>query len=297
MRRSSVLIRICAGVLIAATLFVASSALGTIIGEPWNVSAILGALCVLPWVLPFGFLQYLAVFRANAGAAKWTGVLCLTFSTLLVLILAITVRHVLTSDDSISNGKRITFTLAVVAIATIAAVVGVANLRHARELRKFTEKGPQPLPSRGPFTIRELLLAIVAISVMLAVTAETVRSSRPRFAEHVLPADAALGIPEGATDVCYFRSGHGGDWFEFTIDESSFRRWCTENAEFSDSLVEPVAAPITVSRYCDLIVGHSGPTTATVATGYFCRNARKYGRGVAVFDATTGRAYFDPYPQ
>ena len=104
-------------------------------------------------------------------------------------------------------------------------------------------------------------------------------------------------MPDGATDVSYYRGFRGTRAFEFTIDEAGFRNWVSsgigtiESNSAEVSLAE-VTSAAKIVRYGDLSPEPDDPEEAVITEGLtYCWE--KEDRGVyAMFDRTTARAYY-----
>ena len=105
------------------------------------------------------------------------------------------------------------------AAAVVGLFGGLHNLRWRRNLLLAATDAD------GDVSLREILAAIAAISLLTGLTASFIRSTPPRYAENVSVADAPFGLPADATDVSFCQGFRGTIPYEFTIDEMSFREW------------------------------------------------------------------------
>ena len=138
--------------------------------------------------------------------------------------------------------------LPMLAVAIVGLFGGWLNLRWRRNLPlSATDSGWR-------FSLREILAAVAAISLLTGLTASFIRSTPPRYAENVSVADAPFGLPASAADVSFCQGFRGTIAYEFTVDEISFREWVADGigsieSNASNTELEPITTPVSITRY------------------------------------------------
>lgn len=142
-----------------------------------------------------------------------------------------------------------------------------------------------------------MLLGIAAIAFVVCLVSGFVRSTPPRYAEHVTRDKAPFGLPANATDISFCQGVRGTIAYEFTIDEDDFKAWVASGIGSFESNaasvpVAPITTPYTIRRYNALTRDLTGPEEITITQGLYY-DWSKEDRGVhAAYDRTTGRAYY-----
>ena len=254
----------------------------------WDPCSLIGGAIILPLPAALAIQQYRATFRGVGAAA-------LTAAVLLFIVGGLAAFAFATSFGEIAmvGGELPWFglLLPMLAVAIVGLLGGWLNLRWRRKLPRTATD------AEWRFSLREILAAVAAICVLTGLTASFIRSTPPRYAENVSVAEAPFGLPANAIDVSFCQGFRGTIAYEFTIDETSFREWVAEGigsveSNASNTELEPITSPESISRYNRLSTDLNGPDSITVTSGLHYTWWFE-DRGVyAVFDSTTNRAYY-----
>lgn len=273
---------------IAASLFLIFFGI-VAFSRTWDPCSLIGGAVLLPLPSALAMQQYRATFLLVRRAAKTAAILLFIVSGFAAL------ACVTTLGESVASGGAIPWVLLLpmFAIALVCGFVGWLNIRWARTLPESVEPA-----LRSSFTLRELFAAVAAFGVMTAITIAIVRSTPPRYAEHVDIADAPFGLPLVATDISYCQGVRGTIAYEFTIEESDFREWVesrigSAESESANVAILPITTPISVTRYNAISSDLTGLDSISVGRGlHYSRSFESDGGIHAVFDSTTNRAYY-----
>lgn len=272
---------------IAFSLFLVSVALAAFT-VTWDPCSLIGGAIILPLPAALAVQQYRATYRGVAPAALTAAVLLFIVGGFAAFALATTFGEIAMGGGELPWFRLL---LPMLAVAIVGLFGGWLNLRWRRNL-------PPTLTDAGcRFSLREILAAGAAISLLTGLTASFVRSTPPRYAENVSVADAPFGLPASATDVSFCQGFRGTIAYEFSVDETSFREWVADGigsieSNASNTKLEPIITPVSITRYNAYSSELSGPESITVNKGlHFSWSFED--RGVyAVFDSSTNRAYY-----
>ena len=245
--------------LIAICAWITSLMLAAIL-SPDRLFSILGPIFFIPVSILVGLLQYRATFRKDAASAQTVAVLMYCAGGFCIFASVVVVIEVLW-ESTLSDVFAVLATISVpsFAVGAYGLLCGWINWRWEKTLRQArllshqdapeeadpaeTENtDPEPL-SRWQITAWEFFLAVTIIATVTALTTYYVRSMAPRLGEHLTREEVPFRLPEGASDVCYYRFGPNRA-FEFTIDEAGFFAWVesgpgTLESEADNLPVEP----------------------------------------------------------
>lgn len=272
---------------ITFSLFLVSAAIAAFT-VTWDPCSLIGGAIMLPLPAALAVQQYRATFRGVVPAALAAAVLLFSIGGFAAFAFATAFVEITMGGGEL---PWLSLLLPMLAVAIVGLLGGWLNLRWRRKLPRTS------ISSEWRFSLREILAAVAAICVLTGLTASFVRSTPPRYAENVSVAEAPFGLPANATDVSFCQGFRGEIAYEFTIDETSFREWVADGigsieSNASNTELEPITTPESISRYNRLSTDLNGPDSITVTSGLHYR-WRFEDRGVyAVFDSTTNRAYY-----
>ncbi len=272
---------------IAFSLFLVSAALAAFTAT-WEPCLLIGGAIILPLPAALAVQQYRATFRRVGPAALTAAVLLFTVGGIAAFAFVTTFGEI-----AMGGGELPWFglLLPMLAVASVGLFGGWLDLRWRSNLP------PMSADAAWRFSLREVLAAVAAISVLTGLTASFIRSTPPRYAENVSVADAPFGLPPSATEVSFCQGFRGTIAYEFTVDEASFREWVAEGigsieSNASNTKLEQIITPVSITRYNAYSSELSGPDSITVNNGLHYSWSFE-DRGVyAVFDSTTNRAYY-----
>ncbi len=264
----------------------------------WGPCGMVACVIIAPFPLTIGLDQYRGTFRGNASAARTAAGFLFFLAALISLPLSIQLYEYL------SAGSPADYPAALVITGLTAAACGVAawnDIRWARELDRLANiaelaDAAASNQSGRQVTLRELAGLVVVLCATLAWTRYLVRSEGPQYAEHVHVTMAPRSLPREAKDISYCRGSRGLIAYEFTIDEDGFRRWVegigSHESRAAKVQLKPIDGSTTVPTYRMLHPQLGGPNHVTVKNGleYFWWFEDR--RVHAVFDRSTGRAYY-----
>jgi len=276
-------------VVIAACMFLVALGIAGLTTS-WDPCAMFGGLIIIPLPALLGFLQYAATFKRRAKSAADATVLAFLFSSFPLLI------SVVSTSQFLLEGETPPLELSLMPLVFAAPFVsaGFLNLQWSRQLKA---SGFQPADKRFRISVRELLAMTAFIGAMLAMTITFVRGAPKQFGVDVTAEEAGVHVPENASRVSYAHGFRGNIAYEFDTDEASFRQWVeggigSLEAERANVPLEEIRGGATISRFYSMTDGVTGPDTITVEHG-LCYDWSFEDRAVyAIFDRTTGRAYF-----
>lgn len=189
------------------------------------------SMVLLPCSLAVGILQYAAGFRRNLVAAQVVSVMhcfgCLLSGFYCMLAVLIFLNH---EKSPVSDEGVDAFLATCVFVYCCFCVWMNDRERHYLQKAKKAEDSSVASGSARPFqfTLRELMGAIVVLSIIVSVARYTVQDANKNFREHIsreeVPA-SLFQLPNDAADICYCLSDGGRLAYEFTIDEPGFFRW------------------------------------------------------------------------
>ncbi len=240
----------------------------------------------LPLVFLGGWLacdQYRAVFRANRQAAA--NIKRLHESVLFVgglFFLLLVVRAFFAIDPLLH-----TLLMSFVALAYFAFVTHQFHLWH--EKLQFTPAVERD-EAAGRFTLKEVLLAITAVSCVFAASSYFMPRDRPRMEEHVSPQDCPFVLPAAAKDVssCYAPGGDGLA-YEFEIDADGAVEWA-DSLGLSTTL--PLKSPFPISRYGSMHPRVRSNRAKEITKGWAASGLVAGQPVIIAFDHCAQRAYY-----
>ncbi len=272
---------------ITFSLFLVSAALAAFT-VTWDPCSLIGAVIILPLPAALAVQQYRATFRGVGPAALTAAVLLFIIGGFAAFAFATTVVEIVMGGGEL---PWFSLLLPMLAVAIVGLFGGWLNLRWRRNLpRLATDAGWR-------FSQRETLAAVAAICFLTGLTALFIRSTPTRYAENVSVAEAPFGLPANATNVSFCQGFRGTIAYEFTVDEASFREWVADGigsieSNASNTKLEPIITPVSITRYNAYCSELNGPDSITVINGLHYSWSFE-DRGVyAVFDSTTTRAYY-----
>ncbi|MDX1944296.1 MAG: hypothetical protein SFU86_02735, partial [Pirellulaceae bacterium] len=176
----------------------------------WDPCAVLGGVVFLPISLAFGVNQYRGTYHRNRAAANLTAILLFGSGGTIAFGFGILLGQVLLRGGDIQG----TPFLLSFAFSAFCLIAGWMNLQWSRRLVQAGVSA-QNMDLRGQFTLREMLFAVLALSVVTILVAGAVRSTPRQFAEHVARDEAPLDLPTSARDVCFCQGSRGTIACEF----------------------------------------------------------------------------------
>lgn len=233
--------------------------------------------------------QYRGTFRGDSASARKASLAWYAVAALLILP-AVMSLHL---PAIVKAGP----------LAALLAALGFANQRRREQLERHYAEHPERRPQEETKRTSRLWLWILCGVMGVASLGLWLPDGPPHTAEHVAAANAGFDLPDGATDVSYYR--HDA-WiaYEFTTDEQRFRDWIKGDRFAPEPGVEKfvgiaeIDEPFSIHRYLQGVrqeaneePANHGEDHATVTEGL------EYvweieDRGVrAAFDRTTNRAY------
>lgn len=282
-------------VVIAVCLVVISFSLATL-AQIWDPCTAMGGVVMLPLPLAMAICQYRGIFRRDPKSASDAANLLFAVGGLAWFGFFSVIGGTIVGGGDIP-WVPLLLPMAIVGAAFVS--VGWMNLRWKKRIEAAASAaGDEPRAKRVlQFSTRELLAGVAMFATVVGLTTYFIRSTPPRYAEHVDRSEAPVGLPAGATDVCYARGSRGSVTYEFTIDEQGFRDWVESRHGSLRSQAEkvqilPIEGEYTIYRYYHLSPDLTGPSRATVTEGLYY-DWHEGDSGVeAVFDRSTNRAYY-----
>ncbi|MDA0658637.1 MAG: hypothetical protein O2931_07575 [Planctomycetota bacterium] len=281
-----------------------------------------GAAISIPLPLVLARRQYLGTFRRDETSASLVAAILLVPGSL-VLILSVRawVDVILGNPDAIQYHDGAVLLLA---IGSCAVGIGWLNLLWSKRLHAFAAPVPKRSPIR-PFLWRKWLLSclelpwqrqtidtssqgeavvrlsrrerLMAVGCVAAITAGLVIYYPLPAAENVTRDKVPFRLPPNATDVSYCNGYNEMAAFEFTIDEPAFMEWVRNGVGFPvvgtpEEFLKPISTPVEMQRCYGMNWRLVGPSSVTIANGWYFR-WRSADDGVyAAFDRNTNRAYY-----
>lgn len=255
----------------------------------WDPCAMFGGLIIIPLPALCGYQQYVATFKRRADSAAMASGLAFLLS-----IFPLLVATTATAEFLIEGAlPPLDLSLTPLVFAAPFVSAGFLNRRWSQQLKA---SGYQPADKRFRISVRELLAMTAFIGAMLAMTMTFVRANK-QFGVEVTAEEAGVHLPDNASRVSYAHGPRGYIAYEFDTDETSFRKWVeggigSFEAEKANVPIEEIRGGATIRTFYSMTDGVNGPDTITVDKGlsyYFSAEDRVVS---AVFDRTTGRAYF-----
>ena len=272
---------------IAFSLLVVSVAIAAFT-VTWDPCSLIGGAIILPLPAALAIQQYRGTFRRVRPAALTASILLFIVGGFAAFAFATTFGEIVMGGGDLPWFGLL---LPMLAVAAAGLFGGWLNLRWRHRL-------PEGVTDGGwRFSRPEILATAATICLLTALTYSFIRSTPPRYAEDVPVADAPFGLPANANDVSFCQGFRGTIAYEFTIDETSFREWVNDGigsieSNSSNTTLEPITAPVSITRYNAYSSDLNGPDSITVGTGLHYSWSFE-DRGVyAVFDSTTNRAYY-----
>jgi hypothetical protein len=287
--RPSILLTTISALVIAGNLFLLSAFIAAIVVEP-NPFAMMGGLFILPLCVLMAAQQYRGTFRRVPSAAKTTSVLLYIFGGSLLF------GVVTSAGEGVSLRLMTSILIPMFIVASASIAIGRMNALWAQRIRAAVASGAEAAVRHG-FSGRELLLAVGVVAAMTGITSQFIRSAPPWYAENVDASAAPFGLPVGARNVSYCKGYRGTITYEFTIDESAFRKWVDSGigsieSESAGIPLREITSPFVITRYYAYSSELNGPKDITIKTGLYY-SWSKEDRGVhAAFDRTNSRAYY-----
>lgn len=282
------LLVVTSALVIAFSLFLVSVAMAAFTAT-WDLCSLMGGAIILPLPAALAVQQYRGTFRRVGSAASASATLLFVIGGIAAFTFAVPIA------ESAADGRELPwfgFMLPTLATSMIAVFAGVLNWRWY-----LTLPDTAAIDSRWRFSIRETMAAVAAVCFSTALTSSFIRSTPPRYAENVPVSEAPLGLPPNATDVSFCQGFRGTIAFEFSIDEASFREWVADGigsmeSRASNTKLEPITTPESITRYSWLSPELHGPDSVAVTSGLHYSWSFE-DRGVyAMFDSDTRRAYY-----
>ena len=254
----------------------------------WDPCSLIGGAIILPLPVALAIQQYRSTFRRVRPAALTASILLFIIGGFAAFAFATTFGEIAMDGGDL---PWLGLLLPMLAVAVVGLFGGWLNLHWRRSLPE------NAIDTGWRFSIREILAAVAAICLLAGLTSSFIRSTPPRYAENVSVAEAPFGLPANATDVSFCQGFRGTIAYEFTIDETSFREWVADGigsieSNASNTKLEPITTPESITRFSRLSPDLNGPDSITVTSGLHYTWWYE-DRGVyAVFDSTTNRAYY-----
>lgn len=259
----------------------------------WDPCPLIGGAIVLPLPAVLAIQQYRGTFRYNAKAALISSVLLFIVAGLASLAFAMTLGEMIVEEVRI---PWMSLLLPILATGVVSGASAWMNLSWSRRLKRSATTD-ELTADRTRFSLRELLIAVVAIACVTVLVTYFVRTTPPRHAENVSRDKAPFGLPAEATEISYCQGFRGTIAYEFTIDEEGFVEWVESGigsleSDAASVSLQPITAPYSIRRYYGLTANLTGPDSITITNGLYY-DWSKEDRGVyAAFDRTTNRAYY-----
>lgn len=284
---------VCSALVVAGCLASASVALAMMWAAAWDPCSFIGGGILLPIPSFLAYRQYSAVAWSDSRAARTSAILLFLIGGLALLMFAANLGEVTNAKVRIPWFSLMGPVLGVGVFAIFAAWM---NLRWSRRL-SIAATTPGDTASIVRLSRRDALAGLSAVAFVAALAFYVVKSTPPRYAEHVSRDKAPFGLPPGARDVSYCQAPRGTIAYEFSIDEDRFVRWVESGigsleSNAAEVPLESISETFTITRYYALMKNPKGPGSATIKDGRFY-SWTKEDRGVyAAFDRATGRAYY-----
>jgi hypothetical protein len=253
---------------------------GMFAAAEWSDALLYGTLVFFAAWLTWD--QYRAVFRANRQAAEGNAKLLVTSFLLLGLLFLVLAFRAFFAPDRLMNIVTITF-LAMLScgVAAWQSRLWFIKLQHTPAIERAD--------AARRFTLKEILLAITAISCVLAGSSYFVPRDQPRMGEHLLPNACPFEMPAAARDISFCYSPQGLLAYEFTIAEDGAMEWAGSLDLYR---IQPISSPYTMSRYGRMHPRLRRNKSATITTGW-ATTGYVDGRQVTIaYDQEAQRAYY-----
>ena len=271
-----------------------------------DVGNVLLGFALLPCSLAVGILQYAAGFRRKIAAAEVVAVIHSVAFFLLGIASMWAVVAFINHGYSLSrHGPKMCLSIGGFLYCGFCVWMNERVRDHLRTAAEADDLPAAPVGSRRfQFTLRELLGAIVVLSIMASIARYTIHDANVNFREHITREEAPenlFQLPEGASDVCYYLSDSGCLAFEFTVDEEGFFRWTENILEISSASPTasiskiPQGDPSKIVQYYHLrrnIPFNDDSKYALIQQGYFCEYSNDDEWFRLGYDTATGRAYY-----
>jgi hypothetical protein len=287
---------VLSAIVIAGSLLAVSATIATQVIEP-NPLLWFGILLFLPLVLALAIQQYRGTFRRTTSAAKVAGVILYVLGGLATFALLSTVGEAI--GDGTSLWLMYDLLTCMSMFAAVCLVAGRMNWVWSRTLRAAVADADFAA-RRWRFSLREMLLWFSLVAMTIGVACLLVRSTPPRFAEHVPASAAPLDLPPGATDVSYSQGVRGAITIEFSVDEDAFREWVANGIGSIEAIsahlpLREITTHESVRRYTIDSDDPDDDGRVTVSNGLYYYWSEEDREVHAVFDRTTGRAYYSAH--
>jgi hypothetical protein len=237
-------------------------------------------------------MQYRGTFRHDRNAATFSMVILFGCGGFLLFAIVMCSGEFLIKEWELPPLEMLATAAGLALLILPAAWL---NLRWSRCLRQATTP---PARRRWQLSLQELLIFTAAAGLSLAIIAAGLRDKTPEIGEHVETNRPPLGIPRGATDICWHQYPRGTVFIEFTADEALFRNWVQQYIDAAPHTAPKelravtLADPIEMQTY-KARVPLTSPWGEVTVTDGLAFSWYEEDRGVhAVWERPTKRVYF-----
>jgi hypothetical protein len=293
--RPNVLLAIFSWLVVVACICLGSLGIASIVARTWDPCTWVAGIIFASGALLIGSVQYRGTFRHDRNAATFSMVILFGCGGFLLFAVVMCSGEFLIKEWELPPVEMLATAGGVALLVFPAAWL---NLRWSRQLSRATAP-----PVRRPWqlSLQELLIFTAAAGLSLAIIAAGLRDKTPEIGEHVETNRPPLGIPHGATDICWHQYPRGTEYFEFNADEAVFREWVQRYVDAAPRQVPKEirivakAEPLEIYTY-KVRVPLTDPGGMVTVTDGLAFSWYEEDRGVhAVWERPTKRVYFNTH--
>jgi hypothetical protein len=272
--------------IVVGCICLGSLGIATLIARAWDPCSWVASVMFVGGAALIGTMQYRGTFRRNRNAATFSMVILFVCGGFLLFAVVMCSGEFLIKEWELPPLEMLA------TAAGLALLIFPAAWLNLRWSRRLNEARDTPLPARRPWqlSLQELLVFTAAAGLALAIITAVVRSEPAEVGNHVEMDNPPLGIPRGATDICWRQGSRGILYLEFTVEEESFRRWVTHYIDVAPREVPKELRPVTNSSPLDIFTYQGGMVTVTDGLAFSW--AEGDGGVHAVWERPTKRVYF-----
>jgi hypothetical protein len=272
--------------IVVGCICLGSLGIAGVIARAWDPCTWISAVMFGGGATLIGIMQYRGTFRYDRNAATFTMVMLYVCAGMIVFFAIICSGEFLIKDWRL---PPIEMLAAAAGIAVFVLPAAWLNMRWSRLLSRVGNVS-HPTHRRWQLSLQELLVFTAAAGLSLAIITATVRNEPAEVGNHVEKDNPPLGIPRGATDICWRQGSRGILFLEFTAEEESFRRWVTQYIDVAPREAPKELRPVTKNEPLDIFTYQGGMVTVTDGLAFSWAEGDS---GVhAVWERPTKRVYF-----